>query len=107
MGAQQRVLAGIDTLGVSQKRSEVVGENKRGIVTGIQFLISAGITGAQVTLRIVTGPVRRRTQLNTPLPRTLGAVWRNENPFAGQCIESPMRLFKKIGKHGNFTRFKI
>lgn len=75
MGAQQRVLAGVGALGIGQKRGEIVGENKRGIVTGIQFLIGAGITGAQVTLRIVTRPVRRRTRLNAPLPRALGAVW--------------------------------
>jgi hypothetical protein len=92
----------LDTLGVRQIGGEVVYEDMGRSVLRIAFLIGAQVAGTQVTLRVIAGPVRRRARFDAALPRSLGAVRRNEDPFAGQGVEPAVRLIEEIETHIHF-----
>ena len=54
------------------------------------------VTRTQIAGRIVRRAVLRGDVFYFPLPGALGAVWRNQNPFAGQNIVAGMGVFVEI-----------
>ena len=66
------------------------------IVLRIAHSSGAGISRTQVAGGIVGRTADRSELLDRALPRTLGAMRRNQHPLVGQRVKSPVRLFSQI-----------
>lgn len=95
LGLEKLVLAGFG-LSVGQQSGEVVLENERLGVGGVGLAVSASVAGAKVAGRVVCWTVVLRLIFVLALPRTLGAVRRNQYPVAVEEVKAAMR-----GVHGD------
>src|SRR5208282_4380651 len=69
------------------------------IVGRIEFSTHPLVTGAKITFRIASRTPVGLGFSSWPQPRPLGAVRRDQHPFAAQGIEATMRMFLKIKIH--------
>jgi len=81
------------------ERGKVIVEDERARVLRIVDTTSAGISGAQVALRVITRQRLDGHFFHLALPRALRAVRRNQYPFLCQRIESPVRIPLQIKAH--------
>src|SRR5258708_35815408 len=83
---EKRVRAVLGGWNIWQQRRKIVIKNIGGFVIRILFTVGADITGAKITGGIVSREMFLWRCLDLPLPRTLGPMRRNQDPFAGQRV---------------------
>jgi len=84
------VYSGRRKLHVGQQGREFVGEAVRAVVGRIEGPAGACVAWAEVTPRVVRPPYLGRNGLPLALPGTLGPVWGDEDPLAGQRVIPPV-----------------
>ena len=88
LGAQQIVSDFIGADFVRQNGREIIIKNERAFVRRVMKPAGPLVPGAQITLRIVAGSGWMESWLLFSLPRTLRAMWRDEDPIACQGVEA-------------------
>ena len=84
------------------ERGEVVLEDEGLGVLGVAVPADALVAGAEVAGRVVGRPPRDRGLLDLPLPRSLGAVRRDEHPLAAERVEAAVRpLGERVERGGD------
>ena len=74
------------------QRGKVIVENKHLFVIGITHAASAFIARAQITIGVMLGPNGIVGRILLSLPRTLGPMRGNQNPFVFQRIKAAVGL---------------
>jgi len=88
--AQSRLIGCARSL--QQECGEIIRKRVGRGVSGVALTASPGITGAEVTVRIMSRQsCGNRWRLQRSLPGALGPLRRYEHPFPAQRIEAPMR----------------
>src|SRR5205814_7682956 len=80
-----------------KESGEIVIKDKYIFVGRIRFAGGPFVAGAHVACGIVTNGARSGDRFDRALPGTLGAMRRDQNPFASERIESPMRTSVHVG----------
>ena len=81
---------------IRQQRREIVLKCECGGILRILAAAGAWVPWAQIAFGIVRLWRRDRRPLYLPLPRAFRAVRRNENPFAGEWIQTTVRIYLPI-----------
>src|SRR5208337_2562175 len=83
------------------KGGEIVVEDEGVLIVRIARAARAGVSGAEIAIRVVGERRRRGDRLALALPGALHAMGRNQRPFAGERVEAAMRGLAQIElRHG-------
>jgi hypothetical protein len=92
---------------VRDERREVVREHVRARVSGIALTSAAAVTGTEVAGAVMRRQLIPRGRIDLPLPWSVVALRRNQNPFPGERVEAPMGRARRtiwIDMHGHRRR---
>src|SRR5690242_8943866 len=81
------------TRGVGQQRGEVVVEYEGGGVLRIARTAGTQVPGTEVTVGVILRARLATGLFHHPLPGPVGPVRRDKDPFAGERVQTPVRVF--------------
>src|SRR5690348_12267527 len=76
-------------------------------VVGILYSASAAVPRAEIASRVVLNQLFGGRLLDRALPRSLGAMRRDQYPIPGQRIEPAVRIFVQLERLGHWIRTSV